>query len=111
MQGLEVYLPQDYRQKSGKKMFNAFIRELNSVDVVVAVLEGADADSGTCWECGYAFAKDIPIIGIRTDFRKTGDIEGFNAMLYFSATSIINGGTMQISSLANKTKKIINRLK
>lgn len=52
--------------------------------VVVAVLDGADADSGTSFECGYAFAKNIPVIGIRTDVRSGEDL-GINAMLTRSA--------------------------
>jgi hypothetical protein len=58
---------------------------------VVAILDGADADSGTCWECGYATAKGIPVIAVRTDFRNSGDIKGFNAMLYYSASVIVEG--------------------
>ena len=38
-----------------------------------AFAQGADADSGTCWECGYAFGQEIPVIAVRTDFRAGGD--------------------------------------
>ena len=57
--------------------------------VVVAILDGADADSGTCWECGYATGMGIPVIALRTDFRQSGDVKGFNAMLYASANTVI----------------------
>jgi nucleoside 2-deoxyribosyltransferase len=56
---------------------------------VVACMDGPDPDSGTAWECGYAFAKGKPIVCYRTDFRITGDTEGapYNLMLSESATA------------------------
>src|SRR4051794_21133183 len=40
---------------------------------VLAVLDGADVDSGTAAEIGYAAALGIPVVGLRTDLRVTGD--------------------------------------
>jgi nucleoside 2-deoxyribosyltransferase len=31
-------------------------------------MDGPDPDSGTCWECGYAYRKK-PVVVFRTDFR------------------------------------------
>lgn len=45
-------------------------------DLVIAVLDGVDVDSGTAAEIGYAFAKGKPIIGYRGDFRLCADNEG-----------------------------------
>ena len=42
-------------------------------DVVIAVLDGVDVDSGTAAEVGYAFASSKRVYGIRTDFRLAGD--------------------------------------
>ena len=42
-------------------------------DAVVAVLDGADVDSGVACEIGYAHAMGIPVIGYRSDFRPSGD--------------------------------------
>jgi nucleoside 2-deoxyribosyltransferase len=52
-------------------------------------MDGADPDSGTAWECGYAYAKGKPIVCYRTDFRITGDAAGapYNLMLSESATT------------------------
>jgi nucleoside 2-deoxyribosyltransferase len=44
--------------------------------VVVAVLDGADVDSGTASEIGFAYALGKRIYGYRGDFRRTGDNEG-----------------------------------
>ena len=49
---------------------------IDSADMVLAVLDGTDVDSGTAAEIGYAFAKDKPILGYRGDFRLSGDNDG-----------------------------------
>ncbi len=49
---------------------------IDSVDAVVAVLDGVDVDSGTAAEIGYGFALGKRIYGLRTDFRLAGDNEG-----------------------------------
>lgn len=46
---------------------------LLSCDIVVALLDGPQVDDGTAWEIGFAYAKGIPVIGLRTDFRNCGD--------------------------------------
>jgi nucleoside 2-deoxyribosyltransferase len=72
-----VFLPQedaedtiDKREKQNSKcIFEKCVEGVDSSDIVVAVLDGVDVDSGTAWEIGYAYAKGKPIIGLRTDFR------------------------------------------
>jgi nucleoside 2-deoxyribosyltransferase len=49
---------------------------IDSADLVLAVLDGVDVDSGTAAEIGYAFAKGKPILGYRGDFRLSADNEG-----------------------------------
>jgi nucleoside 2-deoxyribosyltransferase len=49
---------------------------IDRCDLVFAVLDGVDVDSGTAAEIGYAFAKDKPIIGYRGDLRLSADNEG-----------------------------------
>ncbi|MFZ8305224.1 nucleoside 2-deoxyribosyltransferase, partial [Staphylococcus aureus] len=64
-------------------------------DAVVAILDGADPDSGTCFECGLAFALGIPIVAVRTDFRAGGDdlpgqkLSAINLMLSQSASKVV----------------------
>ncbi len=78
---IDVILPQRDAEPmlQGKEKFDPdslFKTNLDHVDkatAVVAILDGADADSGTSWECGYAFKFGIPIVGVRTDIRGGGD--------------------------------------
>lgn len=63
-------------------------------DVVLAVLDGAELDSGTAAEVGYGAGIGKKCFGLRTDFRDTGDLPGlpFNLqVLYFINQS---GGTV-----------------
>ena len=47
---------------------------------MIAILDGSDSDSGTCFEVGYAYSQKIPIIGVRTDYRENQE-RGVNLML------------------------------
>jgi nucleoside 2-deoxyribosyltransferase len=88
--GIEVWLPQEHepREFNAREIFETDVLGIDSSDVVVAIMDGADPDSGTCWEVGYAYAKLRPIILIRTDFRKCGEdnVTPYNIMLSESAT-------------------------
>lgn len=45
-------------------------------DCILAVLDGAEVDSGTAAEIGFASALDKPCFGLRTDVRDCGDFTG-----------------------------------
>ena len=81
-----VILPQDHAAKIGEstgfaeRMYTFALDAINHSDVVVAILDGADSDSGTCIEIGYAKAKGKLIVGVRTDFR-AGEDRGLNLMV------------------------------
>jgi nucleoside 2-deoxyribosyltransferase len=83
---LECVLPQvtadQYLPDLTKVVADCFY-QIQQADVVVACLEGPDADAGTAVEVGYAHALQRPIVGYRTDFRGS-EVDGVNAMLRFS---------------------------
>jgi nucleoside 2-deoxyribosyltransferase len=68
--GHEVWLPQESEQESmtPKEIFEKDVEGIDWAEAVVANMDGADPDSGTCWECGYAYRKKYVIV-FRTDFR------------------------------------------
>lgn len=78
--GWEVILPQEpapgHGQPTAADLFNASISGIERADFIVAVLDGPDPDSGTAFECGYAKALGKKIIGVRTDLRAGGDLDG-----------------------------------
>src|SRR5688572_1395474 len=85
--GHEVFLPQE--QEPGKDaagIFSTDVGRIDWADALVAIMDGPDPDSGTAWECGYAYGKK-PILLVRTDFRaQTGSGAPYNPMLTESAT-------------------------
>jgi nucleoside 2-deoxyribosyltransferase len=89
--GFEVWLPQEHEPRSNTAgaIFAMDVAALDWADMVVACMDGPDPDSGTAWECGYAYAKGKPIVCYRTDFRISGDTPGapYNLMLSESATA------------------------
>ena len=91
--GHEVYLPQENppSEWTGKAIFRNDLAGLDWADGVVAVMDGADPNSGTCWECGYAFARKKPVVLFRSDFRRSGDASDipYNAMLVGGADAHI----------------------
>jgi nucleoside 2-deoxyribosyltransferase len=48
---------------------------IERADAVLAVLDGADVDSGTAAEIGFAAALGKPVVGLRLDVRQAGDNE------------------------------------
>ena len=68
--GHEVWLPQEFEQRTmtANQIFVQDVEGIDWADVVVANMDGPDPDSGTSWECGYAYRKK-PVILFRTDFR------------------------------------------
>lgn len=69
--GLDVFVPLEHQHKElefgslewRKATFGSDIQGIDNADVVVAVIsQGNYDDSGTCWECGYAYAKGIPVV-------------------------------------------------
>ncbi|MDQ1511948.1 MAG: hypothetical protein QOG50_3792 [Actinomycetota bacterium] len=48
---------------------------IRSAAGMLAVLDGDDVDSGTAAEIGYACALGRPVVGMRSDLRKSGDNE------------------------------------
>ncbi|NOR16371.1 nucleoside 2-deoxyribosyltransferase [candidate division WOR-3 bacterium] len=80
--GMSVFLPQEHSNDSNSEqdarqesIFSKNVAAIDKADILVAVLDGVDVDSGTAWEIGYAYALGKPVYGLRTDFRTLG-IEG-----------------------------------
>jgi nucleoside 2-deoxyribosyltransferase len=91
---LQVFLPQRYDKEFqdnpdfSQKMFACLVAALDNCTVVVAILDGPDADSGTSFEMGYARARGKRVIGVRTDFRGSED-HGLNLMLSNACSDLV----------------------
>lgn len=88
--GLETFLP--HRDagfakniKDAGRIFNLDIVEgFKEVDLVIASLDGLHVGAGTAWELGYAYAKGIPSIGIKTDESIENGFEYLSSILISS---------------------------
>jgi nucleoside 2-deoxyribosyltransferase len=111
---LEVILPQDRAQQLISKpnafalIFEDCIEMVQQCDAVVAILDGADSDSGTCVELGYAYALRKPIVGVRTDFRGSED-RGLNLMVSHVCSVLIVETAMDVDAIATEVCAALRR--
>ncbi len=81
-EGFETFLPHrdagilgdlsDIRER--ERLFRGDMQALEACDFIVALLTGADHDSGTCGELGYAYAKGKSCFGISDDVRRMNNL-------------------------------------
>ena len=50
------------KEQWAKLTFSKDVEEINKADAVVMLFYGLYSDSGTSWECGYAFATNKPVV-------------------------------------------------
>lgn len=85
--GFDVWLPQESlfigegTLEEKKLIYEADITALKKCDVVVAVLDGVDVDSGVAFEIGFAAALGKPVMGLKTDHRTFSRFEDINLIL------------------------------
>lgn len=102
---IEILLPQEFAANINKddnffrNSFKACLDKIDESDLLLAITDGPDSDSGTCFEMGYAFAKGTPIIALRTDFRASED-RGLNLMISQSADILLRDMDSTIEILA-----------
>jgi nucleoside 2-deoxyribosyltransferase/predicted secreted protein len=99
-----VFMPQEHGDDCATRssstirvLFDRLVSSLEESDLVVAVIDGADADSGVAWEMGYSYAHGVPVIALRTDFRRVGDGECANLML--ECSSAVAGSFDELAAL------------
>lgn len=64
---------------------------LESCELLVAVLDGQEVDAGTAAEIGYASARGLLCLGLRTDHRQTGET-GATVNLQVESFLVSSGG-------------------
>ena len=77
---LDFFLPhrdvgEPHTDLTASQIFDTDMHNLDLAEMVVALLDGQDVDSGTCIELGHAHAAGKSIFGLLTDFRACQDIE------------------------------------
>jgi len=111
--GFSVFLPQEdgndtessRHEERQKMIFENDIRGIDRSDILLAVLDGgSDVDSGTAWEMGYAYARGIPVLGLKTDFRTFGEEGIVNLMMEMSMEAL----ERDIESITNVLGKYLD---
>ena len=94
--GYDLFIPRDHEIENAwgksnaewaREVFIADLNALNKADVVFVINHGMYSDSGTAWECGYAYAKEKMVINILVDTMQKD--KSFSLMM-------INGADMTI---------------
>lgn len=89
--GFEVYSPREHEvrdtdavgtPKWARDTFRHDVHAIDESDCVVMLYHGNYSDSGTAWECGYAYAMAIPVVCVQI-----GDLS--NLMVHCSARANI----------------------
>ena len=110
--GHDVYLPQAHPalERTGRAIFQKDLEGLDWADGVVAIMDGPDPDSGTAWECGYAYARGKSVVLFRSDFRGSGDTRDipYNAMLIGAADAHIE---LHLATLDDAARAILAALR
>jgi len=69
--GFDVFSPREHEvreadlQKWARYNFNADVNAILDCDCIVMLYHGNYSDSGTAWECGYAYAMAIPVVCVQ----------------------------------------------
>ena len=120
--GHEIWLPQESEQATmtPAQIFKEDVAGIDWAQVVVANMDGPDPDSGTCWECGYAYRKK-PVVVFRTDFRvgyearpdppaQNEEQAPYNLMLTESATLRLDLPSGSIDAVASRINEALASL-
>lgn len=100
--GFETFLPHKDAglckgMKDVPRIFKSDITEgMKGINLVIALLDGLHVGAGTAWELGYAYAKKIPVIGIKTDEPIGEALDSLSAILI---------GSMKIVTSYDELKK------
>jgi nucleoside 2-deoxyribosyltransferase len=110
--GHEVFLPQERElDYDARGIFTIDVGGIDWADGIVAIMDGADPDSGTCWEVGYAYGTGKPSVLVRTDIRAmAGEAGPYNPMLAEAATVRLDHPAASTTEVASALLAALKRL-
>lgn len=108
--GLQTFLPHRdcglwKSMNDVKRIAKGDLKGFEDCDFLIANLNGFNVGAGTAWEMGYAFAKKIPVIAIKTDKKPEEALEEISAII-FGTTKILTS----LEELEKEIKILIERL-
>lgn len=88
--------------QDSKPFFEADKKPLDECQIVLAVLDWKGIGSGTAWEIGYAYAKDIPVIALIEDLKSVERQERICVMCLNSVKLVEN-----LEQMKKEIKKVV----
>ena len=79
---MDIIIPNTNEVEWAEKMFQADKQGIDDSDVVVLLYYGLYSDSGTAWECGYAYANNKPVVVVHCN-----ETQKNNLMVVFGAAA------------------------
>lgn len=100
--GDEVYVPMEHKIENGenlpnnewaRKVFEQDIKAIDECDTVIAVYSSLYSDTGTAWECGYAYAKGkrVLINICKEESESNGTIKNIKSLMVINGSNNYGG--------------------
>ena len=87
-----------------ENVFSADLLALQKAEVVVVLNHGLYSDSGTAWECGYAYATGKVVVNVNIEYYDTP----FSLMMMNGCTTTVSFSDLMIYTLKTILKKNLN---
>jgi nucleoside 2-deoxyribosyltransferase len=87
-----------------ENVFAVDLLALQKAEVVVVLNHGLYSDSGTAWECGYAFALNKQVVMVNYGYEDTK----YSLMMLNGCSSVVSFGDLCIHTLREILKKEMN---
>ena len=109
--GIKTFLPHRdvglWRSfRDTKKIAKGDLQGFHDCQIFIASLNGFVIGAGTSWEMGYAHARGIPVIGIKTDKKIKDSIEELSAIIV-GTTKIVTS----LKELKIEIKKLLKNIR
>ena len=88
------------------EIYSNNIEHLNECNIMVAILDGKDVDSGTAFEIGYFEAQNKVVLGLLTDTRSYDDQGELTAKLNTMVFMALNYGANVFSDIDELVEKL-----
>lgn len=108
--GIDLFVPREHTIPNGwdlpnhiwgENVFAVDLLALQKSDVVVVLNYGLYSDSGTAWECGYAYATGKQVVVVNYGYDDTE----YSLMMLNGCASVVSFGDLTIWTLKDILKK------
>lgn len=92
------------------KIYNTNMENLNHCNIMIAILDGKDVDSGTAFEIGYFEAQNKTVFGLLSDKRSYDEDDNLNLKLNTMIFGSLNYGINIFSDIDDLINRLYNYL-